>query len=460
MNKLLSFVIPRKNLLSRLDVSFYHSPLVDEFLDICNKKKIELINFGKYIEKMKRYPNFYNIPYVPEGVPCLRVESVDMDGDIDYKHIDYIPGIIHTQFPGTHLEENDMIMAVRGHTVGKVALIPKDLEGGNISPNLIRIKLKDIVPKFTKHFLLSKYGKAQIDRLKSGSLQYTITEPDIKSIKIPEISETRQEEIINSIKEYEELKLKYKKDYENHLLNLTQILKINIKIINEEIFSVNKSDIIDRIDCFSLSPQYKHLTNDLRKLKNHDLSSSKDLNIVKPMNKEKYKELAVKEFKYIEVKNASKLPNFIDGYSEDVLISLPSRARQIVKENDVLLPRPIGSSEKISIVPKDLDGHLCSTGFIVIRSKDYDEACLLALVLKSPFVQRQIFNLQSGCIQPEITPTDFKKVILPIPKDKKEGLINKFKEEMQLAEEANTAYLENKKKSREVFLEELFKVNN
>ena len=118
-------------------------------------------------------------------------------------------------------------------------------------------------------------------------------------------------------------------------------------------------------------------------------------------------------YRYIDIGNTEKELGSIQGHQEDVLINLPSRARQIIRENDILLPRPIGSTEGIIIVPKKYDGQLASTGFIQIRPKNHDEAVLLWAILKSRAVQEQLFYLQSGSLQPEITPKE-------IPPEKQE----------------------------------------
>jgi type I restriction enzyme S subunit len=207
-----------------------------------------------------------------------------------------------------------------------------------------------------------------------------------------------------------------------------------------------------------LSYELKKLIHDLNNLgNNYNLIYGKDLKIVNRLNQEDFKKLTTKEFKYIEVKHSTKQPNLINGYVEDVLIALPSRARQIIKENDILLPRPILSTEKIVIVPKEFNGQICSTGYIVIRPKDYDEACLITSILKSPIVQRQLFLLQSGSIQPEITPSDFKKIIIPIPESnkEKERIIKNFKQELKEAKDYRQEYNNKRKEAENTFLKEL-----
>ena len=66
-----------------------------------------------------------------------------------------------------------------------------------------------------------------------------------------------------------------------------------------------------------------------------------------------------------------------------------------------------------------------------------------------------MFYLQSGSIQPEITPNNFKKdVLIPIPKD---SMRNKIIEDMQKdikeARDNFKIYVENKQTARDKFLE-------
>jgi restriction endonuclease S subunit len=230
MTNPLYFEIKAEKLLSRLDVNFYHSPLVDEFLKLCKENNIELEDFGEYIEKAKRYPSFYGIPYLPEGVICLKGEAIDKDGFIIEKELSYIPEAISYKFPDTILGIGDIVFSVRG-TIGKIFVVSKKYSGSNISANLIRLKLKKGNPYFLKYFLMSKYGQAQIEQVSSGSLQYTITVDDIESIKIPKLEKTKQDKIVEKISKIENEKVEYSKKYKNSIKKLRRFFDAKIKIM-------------------------------------------------------------------------------------------------------------------------------------------------------------------------------------------------------------------------------------
>lgn len=141
------------------------------------------------INEIYRYPSFYNIDYIQEGIGVLKVENISKMGFVSKSldSIQYIAKTTNEKFPKTILKENDLIMAVRGATIGKIALIEKKFAGFNINPNLIKITVncKKIVPKFFWLFLNSKNGKLQFKSKTSSTSKETITVPQFLSIELP-----------------------------------------------------------------------------------------------------------------------------------------------------------------------------------------------------------------------------------------------------------------------------------
>ncbi len=224
-------------------------------------------------------------------------------------------------------------------------------------------------------------------------------------------------------------------DYNGDTINISEGSTILDRFIEfEKAGRVDKPDdttfvlsagmIKDRLDCYNHQPSYKKLVDSIynsAKKGKINLKMGKDLNLVKQMSKAEYEQNKTKLFKYIDIGNTEKDLGLIRGYEEDLLINLPTRARMMIKENDVLIPAPVHSASGIIIVPKNLDGQLCSTGFIVIRPDSFEDAVLLYAILKSDMVQKQFFHLQSGINQQSITDDNFKDfVYLPFPKDDKQ----------------------------------------
>jgi len=166
-----------------------------------------------------------------------------------------------------------------------------------------------------------------------------------------------------------------------------------------------------------------------------EVIKSPDLNIISAMKEVEREENKSHVFKYVDIGNTEKDLGEIKGYEEDILLNLPSRAKMRGKKNDILIPRPIGSTQGIVKVSSEFNNQLFTTGNIQLRPHNEDDSFLLWTMLKSNIMQKQFFYLQSGCSQPEISPNNFKKYVLfPFPKGEiRKEMMNKSKEYYQEA---------------------------
>ena len=106
-------------------------------------------------------------------------------------------------------------------------------------------------------------------------------------------------------------------------------------------------------------------------------------------------------------------------YQEDILERLPTRARKLIKENDVIVAKNISSLGNVMIVNKSFDNQLASTGFIVLRPENKQKRNLLWAVSRSEILKKQMYYLSATAVQPEVSETIFKEnMLIPIPKDK------------------------------------------
>jgi type I restriction enzyme S subunit len=182
--------------------------------------KVVELNNG-LIDDIYRYPTFYNIKFLNEGIGVLKVENISEDGLINQKlsEINYISKETNDRFPKTILKENDLIMAVRGATIGKIALVTKHFVGFNINPNLIKISVNQekLEPKYFWTYMNSHIGKNIFESKVSSTAKQTITVPQFLSIEalLPSLLEQRKiAEILYQIDETIEKEQKYKQKLE------------------------------------------------------------------------------------------------------------------------------------------------------------------------------------------------------------------------------------------------------
>lgn len=133
-----------------------------------------------------RYPTFYGVDYITDGTPVVRISDI-MNNHMLNKNIkNYVkvPKDFSNKFPLTLLEPYDLVMAVRGDTTGKLGLVPVELKGANISPNLIRISPRrdKIRSLYLFSFLLLVHNL--LGQFITNTAKKSITAMNLKSMQV------------------------------------------------------------------------------------------------------------------------------------------------------------------------------------------------------------------------------------------------------------------------------------
>ena len=177
----------RRAALGQLD-TLTQSIFLDMFGDpATNSKGWPVERLGNLMTEVHRYPTYYDITYVEEGVPEIRGELLNGDGTIvtEPTALRYISRETSKRFARTVLAEGDLVMSVRG-TVGKVAVIPAELAGANMTANLLRLAPdRDRAhPTYVWHFMQTAWFRAQLANACSNTTIQTIKAPDLKRIGV------------------------------------------------------------------------------------------------------------------------------------------------------------------------------------------------------------------------------------------------------------------------------------
>lgn len=75
-----------------------------------------------------------------------------------------------------------------------------------------------------------------------------------------------------------------------------------------------------------------------------------------------------REFEYVDVSSISNKTFRIEQTQRVSGKSAPSRARRIIRADDVLFATVRPTLRRVAIVPEELEGQLCSTGYVPSRS--------------------------------------------------------------------------------------------
>jgi type I restriction enzyme S subunit len=121
------------------------------------------------------------------------------------------------------------------------------------------------------------------------------------------------------------------------------------------------------------------------------------------------------EFDYIDVSSVSNATFQIEATQRLKGKEAPSRARKVVRTNDVLFATIRPTLQRIAIVPEHLDKQVCSTGYFVLRAKPAINHRFIFYSLFTETFIGQMESLQKGASYPAVTDSDVKAQVIPVP---------------------------------------------
>ncbi len=121
-------------------------------------------------------------------------------------------------------------------------------------------------------------------------------------------------------------------------------------------------------------------------------------------------------FSYIDLSAVDQHDKIIASAREIVCIEAPSRARQVVREGDILVSTVRPNLNAVARVPSELDGATASTGFCVLRPRagQLDSHYLYQWV-KSPRFVSDMVRKTTGASYPAVSDRTVRESLIPLP---------------------------------------------
>ena len=120
-------------------------------------------------------------------------------------------------------------------------------------------------------------------------------------------------------------------------------------------------------------------------------------------------------FNYIEISDIDSIQ--MRAYGKEVRCEeAPSRARKLVHSNNIIFSTVRPERGSVAVIDDTQDNYVCTTGFAVLETKTIDPL-VLAYLLQSEFVIRQISKYAMGISYPAIDENDLMEIYLPIKND-------------------------------------------
>ena len=348
----------------------------------------------------------------------LQISDIDLKNgeysvtEIDYKNIPDRATYV--------LQNNDICVSSVRPNRNAVALIknPKRLIGTS-GFTILRLASKDILPEFLYIFCKTNYFITKMMRANTASLYPAILDSDIYGCKIPIFPMSFQLEIQKLVKDshnllessktlyqeaqnllYESLGLDSNNPLKSILNNQNQIPNYTIKTLKESFLQTG------RLDSEYYQGKYENVESFIKNYSSGyfklEIAEIKDNNFIPEENK---------QYRYIELANIGSDGN-ISTPIQDFGKNLPTRARRIVREGDVIVSSIEGSLNSCALITKEFDSCLVSTGFYVLRTKSLNSETLLVL-FKSQFFQDYLKKFPSGTILTAISKDELQNILIP-----------------------------------------------
>jgi type I restriction enzyme S subunit len=179
-----AFIVRATELEGRLDASF-HIPIAKAVIEQLRKGKYPLVRLGDVAIRIFIPPRFKRIYVSPEyGVPFLQGSHVPMIKPYDLK---YLSRRAHPDLSRWIIHQGWVLVTCSG-TIGRVALVPKTLDGWAASQHIERIipNTQRCHAGYIAAFLMTPYGQHQLTSKIYGGVVDELTEEDTAAIWLPD----------------------------------------------------------------------------------------------------------------------------------------------------------------------------------------------------------------------------------------------------------------------------------
>ena len=146
----------------------------------------------------KRLPKGHGYSKIPTAYPYIRVTDFS-DYGISQEDLRYLVPETQKMISRYLIYNNDVYISIAG-SIGKVGMIPENLNGANLTENAARItEIKGMAPKFLMYSLSSPDGIQQIEKSTISTNQPKLALFRIAQLRIPKPRLSEQEIIVLEI---------------------------------------------------------------------------------------------------------------------------------------------------------------------------------------------------------------------------------------------------------------------
>ena len=284
------------------------------------------------------------------------------------------------------IRENDIIFATVRPTHSRVALIPEKYNEQVCSTGYFVLRPKDFLYfKLVFYFILTYSFNQKMEKLQRGTSYPAVTDNDVKNIIISYPKSLPEQQRIVAILDQAFAAIeKAKANAEKNLQNAKALFESYFQSIFEA-----QGD----------GWEEKKLGDVLKKTETIDPTKDRE-----------------KEFIYLDVSSVNKETKEIEEVTVLIGKDAPSRARKLIRTNDIIFATVRPTHSRVALITEEYNEQVCSTGYFVLRPKDFLHFKLVFYFLLTYSFNQQMEKLQRGTSYPAVTDNDVKNIIISYPK--------------------------------------------
>lgn len=345
-----------------------------------------------------------SVNYSTDGVTLIRGTDLQSMA-VNLSDAIRVPDYYYNQFKKAQVKAGDILMLVKGASIDRpdsVAMLPKteDKAIANGSIFIIRVNEKRVNSKYLLAVMTSKQFLLQKRRGSSNTGALYNDLDTIKSFIIPLPDPEIQNYIGRRVELAEKCRhasTRLQSSLDALLMELYQNVP-SIDVPNKQTIVMTEEFDNDRMDAWHYQRHYIDLNKWIRR--NNEFEQVSE---IASLSKDRWnpKKETNPKFIYIEISNVDTSTGALSPNIVEVS-NAPSRARKLLSSYDVLISTVRPNRGAISIVPKELNGAVASTGFAVLRTKNKEDAYFLGQIFKHPVSTAQLMRWNTGSTYPAI----------------------------------------------------------
>lgn len=247
----------------RIDAEYYQLGCIENenVVSTCGLP-IELL--GKLVTKPIN--GFDYRSFSSSGIPYIRVGDI-LPGEVLYRDAEKIQVSVDEIGKDIKLQPGDILFSRKG-TFGRASVVEEGFSNAIISSEIMRLRVSNekVNPYYISTFLNSKFGFHQVERRTHGVSNFSITQEDLSTIKVPILRleiQAKVRELVRSAY------LEHEKSYQLYLQAEQMLLaelgldKLDLSQPNYYNVPLRQAQKVNRIDAEHFQPKYDHLLQHL-----------------------------------------------------------------------------------------------------------------------------------------------------------------------------------------------------